>query len=281
MQVVLRPANDAFLHAVVFPGLAHGLHDAAGALEFWDQLLDDPNLAGVLELLHDLGAPTLPALDHPKWPPLLYALLFDDWSEEGDRWRRGDAAVGYAGDLDHTLHLALLLEEPSYPYADPAEARAWRASFMERPQLRLGLSSLLCGHWDPPPDFAPHAVLSTVGRGAYEPHRGLARADWCTRSAKHVNRWAAQLPSALSALLAREERRLAPVEIPERHEVLGYWLGRHESAPLLAVTFSGLGPDGVETLRELGRLARFLRLIAERQQAVTAVLSRPMAAPGR
>jgi hypothetical protein len=95
-----------------------------------------------------------------------------------------------------------------------------------------------------------------------------------------VNRWAAKLPSALSRLLEREVRRLAPVSPPERHEILDYWLGRVLDPPLLAVSFSGLGPRASDWIREIGQLARLVRNTAAAQQGLTAVLTRPSLARG-
>jgi hypothetical protein len=88
-----------------------------------------------------------------------------------------------------------------------------------------------------------------------------------------VNQWAAQLPNALSRLLEKEHRRLRPIEAPERHEVLQYWLGRVKEPPVLAVTFSGLGPKSNVWIRELGQLAQMIRAAAAGQQGLTAVIS--------
>ena len=87
-----------------------------------------------------------------------------------------------------------------------------------------------------------------------------------------VNKWAAKLPSALSRLLDREVRRLHPVNPPERHEILDYWLGRVREPPLLAVSFSGLGPRATDWIREIGQLAQLIRTAAASQNGLTAVL---------
>src|SRR6185503_7930940 len=101
-----------------------------------------------------------------------------------------------------------------------------------------------------------------------------ARADWSWRPVHVINQWAAHLPNMLSRLLEKESRRLKPVEAPEKHEVLQYWLGRIEEPPVLAVTFSGLGARSNEWIRELGQLARMIRRVAAKQQGLTAVISR-------
>ena len=54
--------------------------------------------------------------------------------------------------------------------------------------------------------------------------------------------------------------------------MLQYWLGRIEEPPVLAVTFSGLGPGSNEWIREIGQLARMLRKVAEQQKGLTAVI---------
>lgn len=89
-----------------------------------------------------------------------------------------------------------------------------------------------------------------------------------------VSTWASRLPSVLNALLDREVRRLRPVSVPEKHEVLDFWLGRVKEPPVLAVSFSGLGPRAHEWIREIGALAQVVRSAADVQQGLTAVISR-------
>jgi hypothetical protein len=139
----------------------------------------------------------------------------------------------------------------------------------------FGLSSLLCGQWDPIPGFPADQILSTAGTGQYNPGAGIARADWSWRPMLTVSQWASKLPNMLSRLLDRETKRLKPVEAPERHEILDYWLGRIQEPPLLAVSFSGLGARANEWIREIGNLARLLRQAAGDARGLTVVLSNP------
>lgn len=89
-----------------------------------------------------------------------------------------------------------------------------------------------------------------------------------------VSEWAARMPSALNRLLDREQKRLRPISAPEKHEVLDFWLGRTKEPPLLAVSFSGLGPRANEWIREIGAIAHVVRNAADAQQGLTAVISR-------
>ena len=41
-------------------------------------------------------------------------------------WELVGHRAGYAGDWDEALHLALMVEQPDYPYGEPREARAVR-----------------------------------------------------------------------------------------------------------------------------------------------------------
>lgn len=273
MEVVLRPANDVFLAQVVFPAFEVGVRSAAPALEDLHGHLDDDETKVALELLLEQGEPTLFGLDTLHWHRVVGALLFHGWRRTPRGWAKGEPTFGYAGDFSETLHLALMLEAPDYPYFDVEKSRAYRETFFERTPQRDGLAAMLCGLWLPVPPFPPDQVLTVVGRGEYQPSTGLARADWSHRSLQVVNQWAARLPAALSRLLAREEQRLKPVEVPEKHEVLQYWLGRQLNPPPLPVTFSGLGPKGTVWLRELGTLARLLRETAASAQGLTSVLS--------
>lgn len=112
-----------------------------------------------------------------------------------------------------------------------------------------------------------------IGEGIFRPDENVARADWSWRPLAAVNQWAAQLPNALSKLLSRESMRLKPIEAPEKHEILEYWLGRIEEPPVLAVSFSGLGPETSMWIREIGQLARLIRSAAAEERGLTSVVS--------
>jgi hypothetical protein len=274
VEVVLRPVNDAFLRDIVFPALARGVVDAAPAIEHLVRRVKDETTRVQLELLLDRGIDgTFFGLEDDKWSSAIYRLLFHEWKLDGEGWSLVPETAAYAGEWEPTLHLALMLEDASYPYWDARKAVEYRQNFLQSPFSDQGLASLSCGIWDPVPSFPPDQVLTVAGHGDYRPGAGIARADWAWRSADAVNQWAAHLPNALSRLLENESRRLRPVEAPERHEVLQYWLGRTSAPPLLAVTFSGLGARATEWIREIGHLARMIRAASAAHHGMTAIIS--------
>lgn len=275
MEVVFRPVNDAFLRDVVFPALERGVVDAIPGVQHLIANLDDDHTRGTLELMLERGVEgSFFGLEDERWSAAIYKLLFNEWQRGPAGWAlAGEQLVAYAGDWENTLHLALMLEEPGYPYHDDQRAKEYRQSFAESPFAEQGLATLTCGLWNPVPAFPPDQILTDQGRGDFRPEEGIARADWSWRPLQVVNKWAAQLPNQLSRLLEREAKRLKPVEAPEKHDVLQYWLGRIDEPPVLAVNFSGLGPRSNEWIRELGQLARMIRKVAEQQRGLTAVIS--------
>jgi hypothetical protein len=274
MEVVLRPVNDAFLEQVVFPALELGVVDAAPALEHLLRFVEDEPTRVQLELLLDRGVDgSFFGLEDEQWSASIYRLLFHEWRPAGRSWSLVPETLAYAGDWDATLHLSLMLEDLHYPYWDPVKAEQYRHNFLQSPSTEEGLAALTCGRWDPVPGFPPDQVLTVQGHGDYRPQEGVARADWAWRSLHAVNAWAAQLPNALSRLLEREARRLRPVDAPEKHEVLQFWLGRTAHPPVLAVTFSGLGERSNEWIREIGHLARVIRAAGAAQHGLTAIIT--------
>lgn len=273
MEVVLRPTNDLFLQEVVFPAFELGVIDSGPAIDHLLQYLNDEETRVLLELVQDnnLGESFF-GLSDERWNQALYRLLFHEWFRDSGGWVMMQQYIGFAGPWEETFHLALMLEDPDYPYADDHRADLYRRAFWGQPRKHHGLAALLCGVWDPIPRFPPDQVLTVDGHGVYSPSEGVARADWAWRPMLTVNKWAAKLPSALSRLLEREVKRLAPVNPPERHEILDYWLGRIEQPPILAVSFSGLGPRAVEWIREVGQIAGLIRTAAAEQRGLTAVL---------
>ena len=273
MEVVLRPINDHFLQEVVFPAFELGVIDSGPAFEHLLQHLNDEETRVLLELVMDNTAgESFFSMTDQRWSQALYRMLFYEWFRDSEGWAVTQQYMGYAGPWEETFHLGLMLEDADYPYSDDGSADLYRRAFWGQPRKVHGLASLLCGSWDPLPRFPPDQVLTVEGHGVFSPQTGIARADWAWRPMLTVNKWAAKLPSALSRLLEREVKRLAPVNPPERHEILDYWLGRVEHPPILAVSFSGLGPRASEWIREIGQLAHLIRTAAANQQGLTAVL---------
>ena len=275
MDVVIRPVNDRFLEEVAFPAFEAGVLDASAGLQALMDKLSDGRITLLLELMLQQGVEgSFFSLEEDKWLETVYRLLFSEWIEEPAGWNVSADYVGYAGDWEQTLHLCLMLEEPRYPYFDEAKSREYRHDFLEHPVAKNSLSSMVCGLWDPFPPFPPDQVLSTAGRAEYQPDARLAIADWSWRPLQEVNAWGAQLPNKLSRLLARETKRLHPVEAPETHEIVDYWLGRVPDPPTLAVCFSGLGRGAGEWIRDLGAIARTIRSAAAMEQGLTAITTR-------
>jgi hypothetical protein len=276
MEVVLRPSNDRFLAEVVFPAFQLGVVEAAPALEHLLNFVADADTRVLLELVLDNSArDSFFGMEDDRWNQALYRLLFFEWQADHDGWYCSTPQVGFAGPWEETFHLALMLDDATYPYSDDAQAAEYRRNFWNAPKKDHGLATLLCGVWDPVPKFPPDQVLTVEGHGQYSPQHGIARADWSWRSTLITNRWAAKLPGVLSRLLEREVQRLKPVTPPEKFEILEYWLGRVPAPPVLAVSFSGLGPRAMDWIRDIGQLARVIRLAAAQQQGLTAVLGMP------
>lgn len=274
MQLILRPAADGFFEEVVFPALELGVRDAGPALDHLRGHLACDHTLGLLELVGEHhGSGSFFGLEDPRWDEALYRLLFHAWELTDEGWVHTAPQPAFAAPWEDAFHVALMLEDGAYPYADAVQAEVYRRDFWDAPRADLGLSTLACGVWDPVPAFPPDQVLTGAGAGQYLPHLGLARADWAYRPLPVVLDWAARLPGNLSRLLDREAARLRPVSATDRHEVLEHWLGR-APAPLLAVVFSGLGPRSLEWIAELGRLAQLVRGAAERRRGLTAVISR-------
>jgi len=275
MEVVLRPINDQFLRQVVFPAFELGVVDAVPAIEYLLHQLNDEGTRVLLELVLEHSADgSFFGLTDDRWSEAVYRLLFHEWFRDSEGWNISQQYTGYAGPWEETFHLALMLEDQQYPYAEDEKADQFRRAFWAAPRKKFGLATLLTGTWDPLPTFPPDQVLTIDGNGLYNPKAGVARADWAWRPMITVSEWAARMPSALNNLLDRESRRLRPVSAPEKHEVLDYWLGRTKEPPLLAVSFSGLGPRANEWIREIGSLAHVVRDAADAQQGLTAVISR-------
>jgi hypothetical protein len=274
MELVIRPVNDTFLERVLFPALRMAVTDAKGAVTMIDDAIVEPRLRLLLELLEERGLyGGLSALDGELWSEIIYRLLFDQWVVTERGWDVGPLKEGFAGSWDLALHLALMMENPHYPYSDPVEAEDRRqdALDMEGP-MPGGLVALLCGHWDPFPEFPPHEVLSTVGRCSYRQDERRAVADWSYRGAPAVRLWNSQLPTRLSRLLKREEVRLS-IDMPDQRDILDYWLGVSAKAPALSVAFSGLGDAAMGWMEGIGHLTRLIREAATTDMGLTTWVS--------
>lgn len=276
MDIVLRPVNDAFLEKILFPVFEMGMVNAKVALERLRAMLDDDHTRLLLDIILERGEDAaLFPLQTEKWLEVCYRLVFSEWKEGPHGYRLSSEYTGYAASWDETLHLALMLEHPRYPYWDEEESTLLREACVAAPEAELGLAALVAGLWDPCPRFAPDQVLATTGRGQYKASDDLAIADWSYRPASTVSLWARQLPTKLGRLLKREEQRLKPLEMPEAKEILDYWTGRTHEPPLLTVAFSGLGARASHWVRDLGALARQLRAAAAHEQGLSSIVTTP------
>lgn len=274
MDVVIRPVSDEFLRQVAFPAFEAGVLDAHHGVELLLKHVRDSSTRVALEILLDSGLEgSFFGLEADRWVDAVYRLLFWQWQKKRDGWHASHAYTGYAGDWHETLHLALMLEHPRYPYWDARESARVRESCVEDPYPDLGLAALLCGLWDPFPPFAPDQVLSTVGRGAYRPSEDTAVADWCYRPEEMVKDWSQQLQGKLTRLLKREETRLRPIPLPEVGDIMEYWMGAAAEPPVLTVAFSGLGQSASTWVRDIGSLVRQVQLAAKKGQGLTSVVT--------
>jgi hypothetical protein len=276
MEVVLRPVNDRFIQELVLPFLTRAMGDAPGAVEALAGHLADEQARFLCErLLSTALSGGLNAVDPEPWSELVDRLVFLQWGEVGGgAWSVMGFKAGYAGDWDEALHLALMVEDPKYPYWNAREARAVRDLWRLRPVADLGLASLIAGHWEPFPDFPPDRVFSTQGRGEYTPKVGFAFADWAWRPARTVAHWQVNLGRKLERLLTLELERLKLPSLPERDEVLAYWNGKAATPPALTVAFSGLGQRAAHWVVELGVLASHVREAAKDRTALAVLVTK-------
>ncbi len=274
MDVVIRGVNQRFLDEVVFPVFAVGAQDSVGALSRLLDEVDDPHSRTCAEaLLERAGRGGWAEVEVDRFGDLVYRLLFSEWRRTPQGWVVAAHAEAFAGGLEQTLHSALMLTDPSFPYWDESAAKAERERVVSPPYLERGLSAFLCGLWDPFPDFPPGEVLTTRGTNVYAPGEQLAIADWCWRPPSVVAQWSAELPRALRDLMDREVARLAPIDVPEAQEVVDYWMGRVAEPPPLVVGFTGLGAGSLTWVRELAALSGLIRHAATREQGLTAIIT--------
>ncbi len=275
MDVVLHPVNDRFMSRVVFPALELCAWNAQEGLTRLFDSLDDDILKLRIEQLLDRGVEgALLGQENELWHSAVERLLFQEWQEGAAGWVVKGQEVAFAGSLDQALHTGLMLEDADYPYAHGKTAKLVRHEFLALPERNLGIASLLCGAWKDLPKFQPDLVIRTQGRGKYAPQDGVAVSDWGFRSASVVVTWSLGLPSKLEGLLRREEKRLAPLELPEAAELLDYWNGKQPHPPPLAVAYSGLGPEASGWVREVGDLARAVRSAAQTGRGLVSLVTR-------
>ena len=274
MNLLIRPINDRFLEEVAFPAFSLGVVDAGAGLARLLQGMADERTVWLLEhVLERTVGGSLFGLNDDDWLEAVHRVLFSEWQNAGEGWTVVAEHSGYAGKYEHALHAALMLQEPAYPYWDPAAAEAFQTDWLGR-VIRSGLVALVAGIWEPFPNFPPDQVLVTVGRSLYRPADNAAIADWNFRSNYAVKAWGRALAGQAQRLAERERRRLGKVEIPEVHELLAYWLGTLPNPPTLTVAFSGLGADAQAWVREVGELAQQVREAANKGFALTSLVTR-------
>lgn len=274
MNLVIRPVHDVFLEEVVFPAFAVGVVDAAGGLSKLLEWIADERVSWLLGRVLDrtVGGSFFGLVDE-EWLELVHILLFAEWERRRDGWHVAREHPGYAAGYELGLHVALMLQDPSYPYADPKAAERFREEWLGR-VIRSGPVALIAGIWDPFPPFPPDQVLVTVGRSTYAPPENLAIADWSYRPSHAVQSWARRLDEQIRNLLGRERSRLGPVSLRESDELLAYWLGEAPDAPALSVAFSGLGPTAGGWVREVGEISRLVRNAAGAGHGLTSLVTR-------
>jgi hypothetical protein len=275
MEVVIRPVDDRFFQELLLPFLTRAMGDAPGAVEALAGRLHDEQARFLCErLLSTALSGGLNAVDPEPWAELVDRLAFLHWGAGVGGWQVVGVKAGYAGSWDEALHLALMVEDPKYPYWNAREARAVRDSWRLRPVADLGLASLIAGHWEPFPDFPPDRVFATQGRGEYSVRMGFAFADWAWRPARTVASWQVNLGRKLEVLLSREQERLKLSALPEFDEVLAYWAGKVPNPPALTVAFSGLGQRSTSWVVELGVLASHVREAAKDRMALAVLVTK-------
>jgi hypothetical protein len=276
MQLVLRPVNDQFLNEIVFPIMEMGMVSSEVALTRLRPQIADERVGMLVESLLDRGAAhgtALWGLDTDMWLEIVHQLLFWDWTKAPDGWRLKAEYPGFAADWRQMLHLALMIENPHYPYDDAATATQVLEEMTTVPAGNLGLASFFAGHWDPGPRFPAHEVLSTIpDRGRFKGDECVA--DWSYRPASTVSFWVRQLPTKLGRLLKREETRLQPVVVPEARRLLDYWNGTSREVPPLSVAFSGLGVQSERWVMDIGLIAEQVRQAAAAGQGLSMILTR-------
>src|SRR5688572_1667362 len=127
MDAVIRPVNDRFLHQVAFPAFEAGVMDASAGIHVLLERVRDEQIRSELEIILDRGLEgSFFSMDADRWLDTVYRLLFSEWTDDDGSWKVSGEVMGYAGSWQQTLHLALMLEHPRYPYWDENESAAVR-----------------------------------------------------------------------------------------------------------------------------------------------------------
>ena len=274
MNLVIRPVHDVFLEEVAFPAFAVGVVDAAAGLgKLLDQVADERVGWLLGQVLDRTVGGSFFGLVDDEWLELVHVLLFSEWERRADGWHVAREHPGYAAGYELALHVTMMLQDPSYPYADAEAAGRFREAWVGR-VIRSGPVALVAGIWDPFPTFPPDQVLVTVGRSTYAPAENLAIADWSYRASYAVESWNRRLNEQLRSLVDRERKRLERMSLRESDELLGYWTGQVREEPALSVAFSGLGAGASRWVREVGELSRVIRTAAAAHRGLTSLVTR-------
>lgn len=274
MDVVLRSVNQRFLEQVAFPLFERGAGQDPEALRLLMEAVGDEAVRMQAEALLDrLSDGSFGEREMDRLQEIVYRLLFSEWERTADGWVTSAHQEAFAGGWEDTLHVALMITDPVYPYWDPVEAKRQRDQIGTPPYLERGLAGLISGIWEPFPSFAPGEILTTRGTNIFVPGERLAIADWSYRHPVQVQEWSSELPRALRELMQREIERLRPIDVPEANEVVDYWLGRSPEPPQLVVAFTGLGSRANTWVREIADLAAQIRRAASREQGLTAIVT--------
>ena len=275
MDVALRAVDDEFLREVIFPALTL---DAEGALAVFRSLhsvIADDETRGFLEVAVErmpAGA-KLAHVKSPYWETALSRLMFSRWKKQSWGWTIFDPHPAYGASWETAVTLALMLEDVDFPYAEPKKAVSYREKLWNSRPQRGGIATMMCGFWDHVPKFNPAGVLTPPDLAAYLPDEKLVRAGWSWRSTFSVSQVFSRLPGALKRILLRESDRLGLKLGSEHQEVLAYWLGSTNIAPVLNTSFAGLGLPGVDLVGEMGSLVALIRKAAYDGLGLTAVFT--------
>src|SRR5687768_12617988 len=104
MDVALRPVNERFLDAVLFPAFSQAMRDVGAGLEALRSAVHDPRTGAALEAVMETAATEGPgALQSDTWLEVAQRLLFAQWAEMEGGWQVVGEPAGYAGGFEDTL----------------------------------------------------------------------------------------------------------------------------------------------------------------------------------
>jgi len=145
VNLVIRPVHDVFLEEVAFPAFAVGVVDAASGLGKLLEWIGDERVSWQLGRVLDrtVGGSFFGLVDD-EWLELVHVLLFSEWERRRDGWHVAREHPGYAASYELGLHVALMLQDPSYPYADAHAAERFRDDWLGR-VIKSELVALVTG----------------------------------------------------------------------------------------------------------------------------------------